>query len=396
MERADVVVAGAGPAGAIAARVLARAGADVLLLEARSFPRPKVCGDALIPDSLALLREEGLLETVSPHAHAAEAIRVFAPSGRSVRLSAPFLTIRREHLDAMLVEAAVAAGARLVENARVSGPRRDGAGVISGLYAERGGERYEVEAPLTILATGAASGMLEAFGVRTRRQPSALALRAYWRVPALDPTELIISFERSMLPAYGWVFPMRDGEANIGVSLFLDNGRTGENLRDLFVRFTTQCPHMRDVLLGAEPLGDVRGAPLRCALEGAEALGAGLLVAGEALGTTYSLSGEGIGKAMESGRLAARAALVALEVGRFDRATLARYEVSLRDAHFPQKFAQYKEAQRWMNRSWAANLLTWRAQHSQGVRGALEAVLREEVAPSDVMSTRGLLRTLVL
>ena len=395
MERADVVVAGAGPAGAIAARVLARAGADVLLLEARSFPRPKVCGDALIPDSLALLREEGLLETVSAGAHAAEAIRVFAPSGRSVRLSAPFLTIRREHLDEMLVRAAVAAGARLEENVRVAGPRRDGA-TVSGVDAERKGEPCQVQAPLTILATGAASGMLEAFGVRTRSQPSALALRAYWRVPALDPSELVISFERSMLPAYGWVFPMRDGEANVGVSLFLENGRTGENLRDLFVRFTTECAHMREVLRGAEPLGDVRGAPLRCALEGAQALDAGLLVAGEALGTTYSLSGEGIGKAMESGRLAARTALLALDAGQFDRTTLAHYERALAAARFPEKFAQYKQAQRWLSRSWAANLLTWRAERSRGVRGMLEAILREEVAPSDLMSAGGLLRTLVL
>ena len=396
MERADVVVAGAGPAGAIAARVLARAGADVLLLEARSFPRPKVCGDALIPDSLAVLREEGLLDVVATRAHAAEAIRVFAPSGRSVRLSAPFLTIRREHLDAMLVEAAVAAGARLEENVRVKGARRDAAGAITGLEAERGGDAYHVEAPITILATGAASGMLEAFGVRTRSQPSALALRAYWRVPALDPTELVISYERSLLPAYGWIFPMRDGEANIGVSVFLENGRTGENLRELFVRFTTECPHMRDVLRGAEPLGDVRGAPLRCALEGAEALAPGLLVAGEALGTTYSLSGEGIGKAMESGRMAARTALTALAAGRFDRATLAQYELALRAAHFPEKFAQYRQAQRWLSRSWAANLLTWRAQRSRGVRGMLEAILREEVAPSDLLSAGGLLRTLVL
>ncbi len=396
MERADVVVAGAGPAGAIAARVLARAGADVLLLDARAFPRPKVCGDALIPDSLGLLREEGLLDDVAASAHPVEAVRVFGPSGQSVRLAAPFLTIRRERFDDMLVRAAQASGARLEERMRVAGPRRTSDGVICGLEAERDGARFEVEAPLTILATGAASGMLDAFGVRTRSQPSALALRAYWRVPALDPSELVISYEGPVMPGYGWVFPMRDGEANVGVGIFLEDGRTGENLRDLFERFTTQCEHVRDMLRGAEPLGDVRGAPMRCALEGAQAFDAGLLVAGEALGTTYSLSGEGIGKAMESGRMAARASLAALELGRFDRTTLSRYERALRDASFPAKFAQYKEAQRWMNRSWAVNLVTWRAQRSPRLRGMLEAMLREEVAPSDVFSTSGLLRALVL
>ena len=60
----DVVVVGAGPAGSIAARVLATAGITTTLLEKATFPRDKVCGDALIPDSLQLLKQEGLLDRV--------------------------------------------------------------------------------------------------------------------------------------------------------------------------------------------------------------------------------------------------------------------------------------------------------------------------------------------
>ena len=55
VERADVIVVGAGPAGSIASLVLARAGMRVTMLESRAVPREKVCGDALIPDALELL-----------------------------------------------------------------------------------------------------------------------------------------------------------------------------------------------------------------------------------------------------------------------------------------------------------------------------------------------------
>ena len=61
--------------------------------------------------------------------------------------------------------------------------------------------------------------MLDAFGVRLRSQPSALALRGYFKAPNLDPSELIISWERPVLPGYGWLFPMSGGRANVGVGI---------------------------------------------------------------------------------------------------------------------------------------------------------------------------------
>lgn len=388
----DVLVVGAGPAGAIAARECARAGLRTTLVDARRFPRDKVCGDALIPDSQALLGEVGLLDEVRAIAHACSSLRVFAPGGRDVRLVVPFLDVRRERFDALLVEHATRAGAILVEGRRVERARRDGAGAVNGAIAE-GGE--ELAARLVILATGAAAGPLEAFGMRTRSTPSAFALRCYVRAPALPEDALIIDFERGVLPGYGWIFPMGNGEANLGVGVFLDEGHAKENLRSIYDRFLHQCPAVRELLAGAEPLGEVRGAPLRCALEGARSHADGLLVAGEALGTTYSLSGEGIGKAMETGRIAARVAVDALGRGRSDRATLSAYDAALEAAALPPKFAQYRAAQRFMRRALVVDLLAWRAQSSEPLRATLEAVLREEASPTDVMSLRGIVRALV-
>ncbi len=397
MESTDVLVVGGGPAGAVAAFTAARAGARVWLLEARSIPRDKVCGDALIPDSLRLLEEVGLKDRVAAIAHHAEAVRIFSPAGRSFALRAPFLTVRRADLDALLCRAAVEAGVEMIEGARIEAPlRREGDGAVIGVRGrDADGRPLSLAAPITILATGAAGGMLRAFGVGMRSQPSALALRAYYRAPDLDPRELIISYERPVMPGYGWVFPMADGIANVGVGVFLAGGRTGANLRSLFTRFVEECTHVRALLANASPLGELRGAPLRCAFEGARTHADGLLVAGEAIGTTYSLTGEGIGKAMESGRHAGAVAAAAALEGVATASRLAAYDTALEAAGFRAKFQHYARAQRWVASAPVVDLLARRAERSARLRGVLEAVLREERSPRAVLSLGGIVRALV-
>ncbi len=391
----DVVVAGAGPAGSIAALTLAREGARVALVEQRRFPRDKVCGDALIPDSLALLDEVGLLERVRAAGHTPEAVRVTSPGGHSVRLTAPLVTIRRERFDEILASAAVEHGATLREGARVTGPIRDDRGAVAGAAVEIDGRPSEIRAPVTILATGAASKMLDAFGVCRRSTPSALAIRGYYRIPNLDPTELVISYERPVMPGYGWVFPMGPTEANVGCGVFLEHGRPPENLRRLLDWFVAECREVRALMAGAEPIGRLEGAPLRCSLEGLTEIADGLMVTGEAIGTTYSLSGEGIGKAMVSGQLAARAAMKALAKGRFDAGTLGAYAEAMERASFQERFGQYRSAQRWVNHPFVVDLVTRRAQKSARVRRLIEGMLREEVAPSELFSLFGIVRSLV-
>jgi geranylgeranyl reductase family protein len=395
MQTTDVLVVGAGPAGSIAALSLAREGIRTILVEAKRFPREKVCGDGIIPDSIKVLGDVGLLDQVRAIAHRAEQARLFAPSGKSFTLRAPLLTLRRERLDALLAEAAVESGVELMEEVAIKAPIRRGNAVAGARGRTRAGKEIEIHAPITILATGAASGMLAAFGVQTRSQPSALALRAYYRAPNIDEQEMVISYEKQVMPGYGWVFPMGNGEANVGVGVFLDDGRTGTNLKSLFQRFTERCPHVRHLLADAEPLGPLRGAPLRCNLEGAKPAAPGLLVAGEALGTTYAYTGEGIGKAMESGRIAARVAASCMLTGRADAWSLGAYTNALAAADFPEKFRRYRVAQKWIAHQPVVDFITWRANRSERVRTILEGVVSETRSPDELLSLTGLFRALI-
>src|SRR5213079_968335 len=111
----DVIVAGAGPAGAVCATVLARGGARVLLLDRARFPRDKLCGDTINPGTVAILRRLGLTGRFESAALPVDGMIVTGERGVRVRAAyaddARGLALSRRTLDAALVAEAAAAGA---------------------------------------------------------------------------------------------------------------------------------------------------------------------------------------------------------------------------------------------------------------------------------------------
>jgi flavin-dependent dehydrogenase len=158
----------------------------------------------------------------------------------------------------------------------------------------------------------------------------------------------------------------------------------------MFDAFCELYAPARALMAGGEVVGDMKGAPLRCSLAGARWSRPGLLVAGEAAGSTYAFSGEGIGKAMETGILAAQNILAAQAQQLDDASTRARYEAAL-DALKP-RFALYEKANRVNQHPWLADLLIWRAKRSPYVLGRMSAVLEEKGNPGSLFSWRGLTR----
>ena len=131
---------------------------------------------------------------------------------------------------------------------------------------------------------------------------------------------------------------------------------------------------------------ELKGAPLRTALCGSALARPGLLVVGEAAGLTYSFSGEGIGKALESGIIAAETVL------RGDGAET--YAARIRAAFGP-RFRGYKLAQDWLARPRLANFLAQRARKSPFVRRELSGLFQETSDPRRLFSAAGMLRSFV-
>ena len=161
----------------------------------------------------------------------------------------------------------------------------------------------------------------------------------------------------------------------------------------MFDDFTRVYAPARRLMDGGELQGGLKGAPLRCTLEGARHEGrAGLIATGEALGSTYDFTGEGIGKALETGLLAADTLLAGERAGR-DEATI-RQDYATRLAALKPKFALYERANSVNRHPWLADLVIWRARRSPRLLRRMSGVLDETANPGHLMSLRGMLRLL--
>jgi geranylgeranyl reductase family protein len=392
----NVVVLGSGPAGSAAAWRLARSGLRVALVEREGFPRDKVCGDALIPDALGAIDAMGLRSAIAAAAVHVRELRVYAPGGRFVPLAGAFSCLPRLHLDRLLAEAAVAAGARLLEKTTAVAPLVANGRVSGCVVASPAGEAA-IEAPFTLLATGANATTMAAFGVGGTLKPNAVAGRAYYRVPgdlAERSGHLVIAYVKALCPGYGWIFPGPDRRFNVGVGSFAAGGRGAPNLRDLWTRFIAAFEPAAALVRNSEQLSEFRGAPLRTGLAGARFGRPGLLVVGEAAATTYPATGEGIGKAMESGLLAAELVAGALSSGDQGDEVHERYAAEFQ-RRFAPRYAAYGLAETWSGHPWLLDVLARRANAGTFVRAELESLVTERGNPRRLFSTRGLVRSLL-
>jgi flavin-dependent dehydrogenase len=144
---------------------------------------------------------------------------------------------------------------------------------------------------------------------------------------------------------------------------------------------------------GGVLLGPFKGAPLRCSLEGARWSRPGLLVAGEAAGSTYLFTGEGIGKALETGLLAAQSIAEGGAGPPADARVRAQYEAAL--GALKPRFAAYEQANRINRHPWLADLLIRRARRSESAMRRLSGVLEETHDPGRLVTARGVLGLLL-
>ncbi|MGH9117977.1 MAG: geranylgeranyl reductase family protein [Acidimicrobiales bacterium] len=337
-ERYDVLVVGSGPAGSVAATVLARGGARVALVDKARFPRDKACGDLVGPRGVQVLTDLGI---DPPSAVAVGDMVVVGPTGRRVRLPCPpgrtypgrAIAVPRRSFDTTLREAALAAGARPYAG-RADQPVF-GDGGLEGFVLADG---TPVAADFVIGADGATSRVAEVAGLIDPDQVLwGFAVRGYAAGSVTRPE--IHFWEPSTfraLPGYGWVFPGLDGTANVGLGVGVLADRTaGAQATRSFAAFVDHIAHRGGPPIEPRPR---LGGWLKIGMVGTVPAHGRLLLVGDAAGLVNPLQGEGISQALRSGRAAAEAVLAAPAVAarryrRFLAESLSPYLAVTAPAH---------------------------------------------------------------
>ena len=312
-ETVDVVVVGGGPAGAACALALARAGIDVVVFERAPMPREKVCGDLLGSDAVALVRDLGFGAHVLSDASPIDAAILIGPRGdrygavgrmHARATPAPAYMLARAKLDRALLEVARDAGAR-VRFERVLDVTRDGSGRIAGIETAA----QTMSARVVIGADGWGSLVSRAIGnVAPPERNVAVTVRAYATgMPHTDTRMLFFVNDRT--DGYGWIFPMGDGVANIGLGAIRSEGAF--DVREAWRRFigprATAAPYLHGATIGA-----ARAWPIPLGPRAIAFARPGAFLVGDAASLASPLSGSGIASALGSGARAARYARRAL------------------------------------------------------------------------------------
>jgi menaquinone-9 beta-reductase len=333
--QADVIVVGAGPAGASTAYHLAQAGVDVLLLEKATFPRDKICGDGLTPRAVKQLIGMGF-DLDGPGWMKNNGLRIVG-AGHRLELPWPELTsfppygaVRtRMDLDETLARHAEKAGARLTERTAVTGPVLDErTGRVVGVTAKpvddrgrRVGDEVTYRAPVVVACDGVSSRMATSLGLERREnRPMAVAVRAYYTTPRHDDPWMESWLElwdgtpgeSNLLPGYGWIFGLGDGTANVGLGILNTSAAfQSVDYKDLLVRWLANTPEewgFRDENL----TGRIASAALPMGFNRKPHYTRGMLLVGDSGGMVNPFSGEGIDYALEAGHMAADTILQAL------------------------------------------------------------------------------------
>lgn len=368
MIKTKVCIIGAGPAGAAAALQLNQLGVDCIVVDKAFFPRDKICGDGLSgkvitclnridPEIVKRLEQLDIklnswgVTFVAPNRKELEVgYRTDYEKNNEAHKVKPIgYVCKRMLFDNFLVDELKRCDhVKLLEGVNVNAYQLENDG-----YVISGDNDFQIKADLLIVANGAHSSFSKNIaGIKLDPQHNAAGLRAYYKnVTGMNTDNFIeLHFIKSLLPGYFWIFPLANGEANIGVGMLSNEvGKRKINLKKELQKIIEEDPIIKERFKNATLVGTIDGYGLPLGSKKRVLSGERYMLVGDAGSLIDPFTGEGIGNALYSGRNAAMQAAKAIQANDFSRETLAQYDIEieramgaeLRLSHRLQKLIMY-------------------------------------------------------
>lgn len=387
--KTDVIVVGAGPAGAATALLLAEAALEVLVLDRARFPRPRICGEYLSPEALRILDRLGVLKALDAAGAAPLfGMRITAPDGtvlegryRSFDAWRPYrghaMGVSRTVLDAALTDRLRMLPVDFREQMRATDVLVEGGQVVGVEALDADNRAHVFRAPLVIGADGRSSVVAQRLGCRRPHRLRRLAMVTYVTglADCRDRGEIFVD-----PPDYAILNPLGPDRVNMSLVVPLDHvAPWSDRLEDFFAARVKQLPRLARRVAGAERVAPVQAmGPL--AYQVVPPRHGGVLLVGDAAGFYDPLTGEGLFTALRSAELAAETASRAFCRGDWSAATLAAYGRARRAA-FAAKARFNRTLQFVVQHRWIANLVAHRLVRRPGLLDLTLGIAGDYVPP---------------
>lgn len=388
----NICIIGAGPAGATTALQLAYSGVNCTLVDKAVFPRDKVCGDGLSGKVLTLLGriDPGIAARLLAANFKLDSWGVNFVAANRIGIDIPYkanyqklpgeprgFVCKRMDFDNFLVdEVKRRSEVTLMEGVDITKHTLQDDGYL--LTDNKG--TIQIKAKLVIVANGAHSSFTkEVAGIHMEPEHFVAGVRAYYKnISGLHPDNLIeLHFLKDILPGYFWIFPLPNGEANVGVGMLSQSIRKKKvNLKQMLQQVVTTDPEMKERFKDAELMGTVDGYGLPLGSKKRRLSGERYMLTGDAGYLIDPFTGEGIGNALYAGRMAAQQAVASLEANDFSAATLAAYDANVYRVLGPELTMSTK-LQKLVKYPWILNMLMKMAARNKELRTLMTSMFHE-------------------
>jgi geranylgeranyl reductase family protein len=368
----DIAIIGAGPAGTTAALALKESGLKVALIDKSSFPRDKVCGDAIggrVKKVLGEIKSEFPNELKNyPQKNISSGWKLFAPNGKTIEVNFvnPGYVSRRIDFDDWLFSKVRGQKNLEIINSGISDLHSDENGIE--IITDN---NEKVNATLVIGCDGAHSIVAKKLaGFKVDHRHYSGAVRAYYQdIEGTANSEMLeIHLVNGFLPGYFWIFPLYDNLCNVGFGMLSSDIKERRiDLKVALKEIIQSSSSLKGRFRNARLVDDVTGFGLPLGGIARNISGHRYMLCGDAASLIDPLTGEGIGNAMLSGMYAAKKAIKCFEKNSFSAHEMKGYDEAVYNKLLPE-LKKNLFMQRAFNRPWLINLLVNVAIASPGLK----------------------------